>query len=140
MVDVPSASDAAEKFGRRGSQASQDFQTGVENASDQDWSDGTLGATDNWSQGVQDAIANNAFENGVRNTGVSWQQRTLELGTQRFSQGVQASTGKYESAVQPFFDALEALSLSPRGPRGSEQNFQRSQAVGRRLHEVRSER
>ena len=140
MVDVPSAQDAAEKFGRRGSQASQDYQTGVEDSSDSDWSDGAIDGVGNWEQGVQDAIANDAFRNGVQNPSASWQQRTLALGTQRFGPGINASTDKYATAVEPFFDALEALSLSPRGPRGSEQNFQRAQAVARRLHELRSER
>lgn len=140
MVDMPSTNDAAEKFGRRGSQASQDFQTGVENSSDSQWQDGSVSAEQNWESGIQEAIGNNAFRKGVQNPDASWQQRTLELGTQRFGQGVQASTDKYASAVGPFFDALEALTLEPRGPRGSSQNFQRSQRVGQRLHEVRSQR
>lgn len=140
MVDVPSASDSAEKFSRRGSQATQDYEAGVQGSSDSDWQSGAESASGNWEQGVQDAIANQAFTRGVQNPAASWQQRSLEVGTSRFGPGVQAAQGKYEQSVQPYFDALEALSLSPRGARGSEQNYQRSQEVGRRLHEVRGQR
>lgn len=140
MVDVPSANDAAEKFGRRGSQASQDYQQGVQNTSSQEQQQGALDGATNWESGVQDAIANNSYQRGVQNPDADWQSRALELGTQRFGPGIQASTDKYSSAVQPFFDGLEQLSLEPRGARGSQQNFQRSQRVGQRLHEIRSQR
>lgn len=140
MVDMPSTSDASEKFGRRGSQAGQDYEQGVSDSSDSDWQEGAVNGQDNWATGVQDAISNGSYETGVRNPNASWQQRSLELGSQRFGQGIQAATGKYETAVEPFFQALESLSLDPRGPRGSEQNFQRAQQVGRRLHELRQQR
>lgn len=140
MVDVPSATNAAEKFARRGQAAQQDYEAGVEGASDSDWQQGSESGAQNWASGVQDAIANDAFARGVRNPSASWKERTLELGTGRFGQGIQASQGKYATAIQPFFDALEALSLPPRGPRGSGENFNRSQTVGQRLHELRGER
>lgn len=140
MVSMPSTSDAAEKFSRRGSQASQDYQSGVQNSSDSEWQGGAQEGASNWEEGVQEAIANNAFSNGVSNPAASWQQRSLELGASRFGPGVSASQGKYETSVQPYFDGLEALSLTPRGPRGSEQNFQRSREVGQRLLEIRRSR
>lgn len=140
MVDVPSTSDAASKFARRGSQSGQDYETGVRNSSDSEWQQGAANAEDNWATGVQEAAANGAFARGVNNPSASWQERSLEIGSQRYGQGVQAAEGKYANAVGPYFDALEALSLEPRGPRGSAQNYNRSQAVGQRLHEVRSSR
>lgn len=140
MVSMPSSSDAAEKFARRGSAASQDYQQGVTNSSDSDWQSGAQNAAGNWEEGVQEAIANGAFASGVSNPNASWQQRSLELGASRFGPGITASQGKYESAVQPYFDGLEALTLTPRGPRGSSQNFQRSQEVGQRLLEIRRSR
>lgn len=140
MVQVTDSNTAAERFGRRGSAASQDFETGVQNSSDSDWQTGAQNAEGNWAEGVQQAAANGAYGRGVANPSASWQERTLTLGTQRYSQGVQASTGKYQTAVQPYFDALEALSLSPRGARNSAQNYQRSEDVGRRLAEVRASR
>jgi hypothetical protein len=139
MVNVPSTSDAAEKFSRRASQAGQDYQTGVQNSSDQEQQQATLEARERWAQGVQDAISNDSFGRGVQNTTKSWQQEALEVGSSRFTQGAQRAQNEYAESVQPFFDALESLTLSPRGPRGSPENYERSSEVGRRLHELRTQ-
>ncbi len=137
---MPSPQDAADKFSRRGSAAADDYRSGVSNSSDSEWQQAASDATSNWETGVQEAAANNAFQNGVNNPSASWQQRALELGAGRFGPGVSASQDKYATSVQPYFDALESLNLTPRGARGSEQNFQRSREVGQRLLETRRTR
>lgn len=139
MVNVTSTSDAGEKYARRGRNATQDYETGVENTSDAEQAEATQAASGRWESGVQDAIANDAFSRGVSNSPKSWQEYALNLGTQRFSQGVAQSQGVYEESVEPFFSALESLDLPARGPRGSAENFERSRVVGERLNEVRDE-
>lgn len=140
MVNVPSTNDAGSKFSRNGQNASQDYSDGVANSSDSAWQEATLQAEDNWTAGVQEAANNGSFGRGVQNPSASWQQRAQELGSQRFGPGIAASQDKYETAVAPYFDALEALTLEPRGPRNSPQNYNRVERVGQRLSEVRSQR
>lgn len=139
MVNVPSTSDAAEKFSRRASAAGQDYQSGVENTSSQEQQEATLEAANRWETGVQDAIQNNAFSRGVSNSTKDWQTEALEVGASRFTQGASRAQGEYEESVQPFFDALESATLSPRGPRGSPENYDRSREVGQLLHELRTQ-
>jgi len=61
----------------------------------------------------------------------------LETGSTRFTQGASNAGDTWTSGFQDFADALESLSLQPRGARGSEANFQRSRAVGEALHNER---
>lgn len=137
MVNVTDLGRAADKFERRGSQAGQDYQQGVQDISDSEQQQATLDAADTWEQGVQEAISEGRFQAGAANPSRSWQQRSLEVGSSRFTQGVSDSGDVWRERFSPFADVLEGLSLQPRGPRGSSANFQRSQAVGEALHNAR---
>jgi len=137
MVDVPNLSAAADKFESRASQAGPAYESGVEDVSDQEQQQSTLDATDTWEQGIQEAIAEGRFSEGVANPDASWQTRALEQGSQRFTQGVSDAGGSWESGFSPFASALESLTLQPRGARGSEANFQRARTVGETLHNER---
>lgn len=137
MVQVSDLNRSAEKFQRRASQAGQDFEDGVSGVSDSDQAQATLDARENWTQGVQDAISEGRFESGVQDSSKSWQEQTLEVGATRFTQGASAAGDTWRSEFQEYADTLESLSLQPRGPRGSEANFQRSRAVGEALNQQR---
>jgi hypothetical protein len=137
MVQVSDLNRSAEKFQRRASQAGQDFQDGVSEVSDSDQANATLEAADNWTQGVQDAISEGRFQSGVQDSTKSWQEETLEVGASRFTQGASQAGDTWRAEFQEYADTLESLSLQPRGPRGSEANFQRSRAVGEALNNQR---
>jgi len=78
MVDVPNLSAAADKFESRASQAGPAYESGVEDVSDQEQQQSTLDATDTWEQGIQEAIAEGRFSEGVANPDASWQTRAHE--------------------------------------------------------------
>ncbi len=137
MVQVSDLNRSAEKFQRRASQAGQDFEDGVSEVSDSDQAQATLDAQDNWTQGVQDAINEGRFESGVRDSPKSWQEETLQVGATRFTAGASQAGDTWRASFQEYADTLESLSLQPRGPRGSEANFQRSRAVGEALNNQR---
>ena len=139
MVQVANLQDSAEKFQRRASQAGQDYQNGVEAVSDSDWSSATLNAVSSWESGIQDAIADGAFQSGVENTTKSWQERTLEVGSSRFTQGASQAGPEWQDSFEPFADTLEGLNLDPRGPRGSPTNYERSRDIGEALHNTRTQ-
>jgi len=139
MVNVKDLNSSADKLERRGQQAQQDFTAGVESTTDSEQQEATLNSTDAWEQGIQDALNNGSFEDGVRNTSKSWQAQTLENGARRFAEGVGNAGDTWQDAFEPFANELESLSLQPRGARGSTANFERSRAVGEALHNARSE-
>jgi hypothetical protein len=139
MVDVANLSDSADKFERRAGQAGQDYEAGVSSVSDSEQQQATLDAADSWETGVQNAIQNGTFSSGVQNPTQSWQQAALETGSSRFTQSASQAGDQWSNGFQSFADTLESLNLQPRGPRGSEANFQRSRAVGEALNNQRQE-
>jgi len=137
MVQVANLNDSADKFERRAGQAGQDYETGVQEVSDSEQQSATLDAADSWEQGIQEAIGEGRFESGVRSPNKSWQEAALEVGSSRFTQGASQAGGTWQTGFSPFADTLEGLNLQPRGPRGSEANFQRAREVGEALHNDR---
>jgi hypothetical protein len=137
MVDVSNLNDSASKFEARAAAAGQAYEDGVMDVSDSEQQQATLDAAGNWETGVQDAIAEGRFSAGVQNPNQSWQQAAMETGSSRFTQGASNAGGQWQSGFQPFADALESLSLQPRGARGSPSNFDRARNVGETLHNVR---
>jgi len=103
-----------------------------------DW-EGAAGAAEaSYSQGVQAAISRNAFSAGVRRAGgAKWEQKSRTIGADRYAPGVAASGSEYQQGFAPYHAVISGVSLPPKGPRGSEQNYQRVVAVGRALHRAR---
>jgi hypothetical protein len=118
MVEIASTSEIAGKWQDRASSAQGAFEEGVGRTSTSDQQQATTEATAAWEQGVQQSISDGTFSAGVEDPDADWQDRTLELGGQRFSTGVRASGDVYESGFGPFRDTIESLTLSARGPRG----------------------
>jgi hypothetical protein len=138
MVDVPNLGDSADKFEQRASAAGPAYESGVSEVTDSEQQSATLDSADTWEQGVQEAIAEGRFSEGVNNPDASWQTRALEQGSTRFTQGVSDAGGSWQSGFQTYADTLESINLQPRGARGSEANFQRSRTVGEALHNERN--
>lgn len=139
MVSVANLSNSAEKFERRASQAGQDYASGVQSVSDSEQQQATIDSAETWATAVQEAIQDGRFQTGANNPTQSWQQQALEVGQSRFTQSAGQAGDAWQSGFQPFADALEQLSLPPRGPRGSSANFDRAREVGQRLNEVRDQ-
>jgi len=137
VVDVADITSSSEKFERRAGQAGQDYESGVSSVSDSEQQQATLEAADSWETGVQNAIQNGTFEDGVNNPTQSWQEAALEVGASRFTQSASQAGDQWRNGFSDFQDTLESLNLQPRGPRGSEANFQRSRAVGEALNNER---
>jgi len=140
MVEIASSSDISEKWTERASGAQSEFEDGVGNTSTSEQQDATLNATAQWEQGVQNSISNGTFQSGVENPNKDWQDTTLEIGGQRFSQGVRASTDAFETGFQPFRDVIENTTLPARGPRGDvATNIERVRVVASNLADERQQ-
>ena len=133
MAQIKSLSDTASKWTRRAGSASQEYSAGVASPR-RSWEQSTKAAEKNFEAGVQAAIARKAFGKGVGAAGDSkWQSRSQELGSARFSSGVQASEGSYNEGFGPYHQVLSSLSLPPRGSKGSPENLNRVAAVANAL-------
>lgn len=132
-LKVKSIADAANKLVDRASVAGDDYKKGVQETND--WEEKALASKEAYEQGVADAISRNARGKGIERAGnEKWKEKAVELGVSRFPQGVRAGKSDYQSATAPYFETLRGLTLSPRGPKGSPQNYERSKAVGSALH------
>lgn len=132
-------SGSKERWQRRASAAGTDYQQGVQNPR-RDWEQSTSDSSENWAQGVQQAVANNLFQTGVQRAGNrKWQQAASEKGAQRYPQGVAGAGDAYQQGIQPYFQTIEATDLPPRFPRGDERNIERVRQMAQALHQRKQE-
>lgn len=129
--------NAAAKWSRRTASATQEFTEGVQNPR-ASWQKSTLAAEANHTAGVQQAIVNKSFAKGVaKSSDASWSNATLTKGADRFAGGVTAAEGDYAKGVAPYTQALQALQLPARGPKGDPKNLERVRAVTTTLRSVK---
>ena len=132
-MQVKNLSDTASKWARRAGSASQEYSEGVSNPR-RSWEQATKASEKNYEAGVNAAIGRKAFGKGVGEAGdAKWQQRSQELGSARFSSGVQASEGAYNEGFAPYLQTLQSITLPPRGSKGSPENLNRVAAVANAL-------
>lgn len=125
QVKDPTAS--AGKWSTRTNAASADYASGVANTQ-KDQAQAAADGAANWAAAVNAAAASGRFAKNVLAAGTQkWKAGVAKVGAQRFGQGVQNATGKYQSGVAPFFAALNSLSLPARQTKGN--NASRSNAV-----------
>lgn len=133
-LKVKSVQAAASKFVTRATSASGDYKDGINSTNDQ--AEKAIAAEASYAQGVQDSIARGARVAGLQKAGNSkWKERSLNLGAGRYSTGIKAGESEYSKNVAPYLQTLSNLNLTPRGPKGSVENYQRAAEVGQALHE-----
>jgi hypothetical protein len=139
-MQVRPINESQEKFKNRAAGAREDYKRGVAGAG-QRWADGAANAEEAWRAGTQEAISQGRFSKGVRAAGSQkYQERASTLGPERFATGVAMGAPEWGKNFGPFQQALAAHVPSTRGPRGSDQNAQRSVEVSRLMRRVRNER
>jgi hypothetical protein len=137
MPPVKSASEIAQKWARVTPTRDADYRSGVSDPAVR-WQAPTAAAAANYNEGVQAAIAANAFSRGVNAAGdEAWRAKTVEVGTGRWGPGVRAAQADYEAGLTPFRDVIERTQLPPRAPAGDPRNLERSAAMARALHEAK---
>jgi len=128
-IKVTDPGVGARRFTQRGQAAAQDYTEGVRAAGD-DWQRETAASVENYNQGVQQAIARNAFARGVQEAGAAkFAQKASTVGAQRFPQGIAAAGPAWQEGARPYLDTLAALTLPPRRPKGDPANALRVAAV-----------
>ncbi len=126
---MKSASQSAQKFVDRASQASGDYVTGAEQTT-KDQSALAVASAPIYAQAVQAAISKGSYAKGLQKSGkAGWLAGVKNKGGERFASGVSNSMQKYATNSAPFDSARGAANSMPRGLKGSETNLARVKAV-----------
>ena len=134
MPVIKPLSQSSDKWVRRAGEAATDYARGVA-APRTPWAEATEAAADAQAAGVQQAIAENRFQNGVQRAGnAKWQRKATTLGAQRFGPGVAAAKSDYEAGFGPYVAVIQGITLPPRGPKGDPRNYERTKLIGDALH------
>lgn len=135
---MKTASQSSEKFVTRAGAAQGEYVEGA-SASGSKWKQGAKAAVANHKAAVQESLTRDAYSKGIDATSDAvYVEGVKEKGSARYAAGVSASRAKYETKSQKFDAARAAASSLPRGPRGSEQNYNRSKVVGAALRKVKT--
>jgi len=133
MANVKSAGAIAEKWARVTPQRSDDYRAGVMNPRTP-WMAATAAAEDRYKAGVLEAANAGRFGKGVRAAWDQyWQQRSADLGTGRFAEGVAASGPAYEAGVAPYIAVIQSTVLPPRYAKGDPRNLERVKVISTAL-------
>lgn len=136
MAAIKELSDASDKWVRRASVSGPDYVKGITDPR-RSWSESAIKADGTYRQAVVQAANQGRFARGIKNAGEDkWKRNALQKGPGRFAEGVAVAKGDWEEGFKPFREAIAALDLPPRGPKGSAQNIQRVTAVAQTLRQL----
>lgn len=135
-IKVKDPTTSAAKYAQRAQAAAPAYATGVSTAG-QLWQTNTLAAEPTWVAGVQDAVTNGRFANGVNGSSAKYQANASGVGAQRYGPGVAAAGPAWQKGVTPYLNTIAALTLPPRQPKGNPANYTRSQMVGDALRALK---
>lgn len=137
MPAIKSSAEIAGKWGRVTPQRSQDYQAGVTSPKSS-WAEKTGAAEQSWAQGTSEAASRGAFGRGVSKAGdAKWKRKTLDLGVQRWPDGVRKSETDFQAGFAPYREVIQSTQLPPRGPKGSPTNIERARIMAQALHEAK---
>lgn len=138
MAAIKQLEQSATRWSRRAAAAAGDYQAGVQQPR-RDWATAASEANAIYQAAVTQAASQGRYAAGVKKVGSQkWQQAAMQKGPGRFAEGVGIATDEWQRGFSPYHQALSALSLPARGPKGSPQNIQRVAAVATALNQLRA--
>lgn len=136
-ASTPPIARVAAKWARRAASASSEYEEGVRTTT-KSWAANTAAAEKNYQLGVTDAASKGRFGKGVQRAGdARWKKGAAEKGPTRFAQGVSIAEPDYAGQMAPVLEVIGRTDLPPRGPAGSDSNFQRVTAIGKALRALK---
>jgi len=130
---VKSVGAVAEKWARRVSGASMDYQAGAESAGER-WASGAKAANTTYTQAVTAAANAGRYSRGVEKAGAGrFVKGVRDKGAVRYGPGAAAAQSDFSGAIAPVLEVISRTDLPPRGPRGSDGNYQRVVKIGQAL-------
>jgi hypothetical protein len=137
MASIKPIDTIVQKWTRVTPGRQDDYRAGIQNPR-VSWTAATTAAENSWGAGVQAAIANNTWINGVTRAGDNkWQQGALSVGVQRWAQGVAAAGDRYRAGFDPYATVIRNTQLPARGAKGDPANIERVRAIAVALHQAK---
>lgn len=134
---VPNIGTVAGKWRKRVEGASEDYVDGIRTKGSK-WQPAAAAASSNYRTAVSAAGIEDRFKAGVARSGAKYLRRAGELGGSRFTQAAPVAEPEYSARFGPFLQAIGAVDLPPRGPRGSAGNYARIKPIGDALTKLRT--
>jgi len=136
-VKVKSAADVAKKWGEVTPGRSGYYEAGAVGAG-AEWESKTSAAAAAYKAAVSAGNIGAMFSGGVKKAGAEkFNRKVKDVGVARFAQGVSAAIADFQAGVEPMLQTIAGLTLTARGPRGSETNLQRVRDVATALNKKR---
>lgn len=137
MAAIKPMDQASDKWVRRAQVAGPDFLQGVQNPR-RAWSEAAAAGEGNYKAGVVAAANAGRYGMGVKAAGdAKWREGAIRKGPGRFAEGVAIGREEWGKGFAPYHAAIGAITLPPRGPKGSPQNIQRVSAIATTLRTLR---
>jgi len=139
MVQTRSADEASSRWETNAGNR-ETYVSGVENPLN-DQAEATQEAAGRWGEAVRAAADQGLFTSAAEELSTSeWQEKALELGANRISQGVAQNVDKYDSAVEEYIDRIESTDLPARGPTGDvSTNIERARVMAQALRDQKTQ-
>lgn len=137
MAEIKSLAAIRDKWTRVTPGRVEDYKLGVSNPK-RDWAKETEAAKGNWKAGVDAAANKDMFAKGVKAAGsAKWQDKALEKGPGRFSEGVYTGGPDYEKGFAPYREAISKVDLGPRFPKRDPRNIDRVKRIAEALSKIK---
>ena len=126
---MPAVRENPEKWARNSASAGPSYKEGALNPR-REWESSAIEAEGLYESGISAAIADKRFGKGIQRAGqAKYDLGIKEKGVTRFTQSVvlPSSKSNYKKGFDPFADAIRAVTLPPRQPKG--QNLERVRVI-----------
>ena len=133
-IRIKPASSSQTKYVNNTGNAGQSYQDGINNPR-RDWLTSTVAAEGTYATAVQAALTSGAFGKGLTPDAAAKQKgNAIALGVSRYPAGTKNAAGNWAKFTQPVLDAMAAVPDMPRGPKMSQQNFDKQHAYATAAH------
>lgn len=127
-IRIKPAATSMTKYVNNTGNAGQAYQDGINNPR-RDWATATTAAEGNWAQSVQLAVTNGSYARSITpDAGAKQKSNAIALGVNRYAPGTKNAASAWAKFTQPVLDAMSAVPDMPRGPKMSQQNFDKAHA------------
>lgn len=130
MPQTKSVQNTVDKWQRRAAVAQPEYTNGIQNPRN-NWAEAATAANNNYKAAVTAAASQDRYSKGVAEAGENrWKENSLRKGPARFVEGVQIAGPDFQGKIGEVLSTIQSVNLPPRGPKGSPQNYQRTQPIG----------
>jgi hypothetical protein len=133
MPKTKGVQGTVDKWQRRAAVAQPDYVAGVQNPR-QAWDVGAKAGEANYKTAVTTAANAGRYGQGISRVGnQKWVDGATKKGPGRYVEGVQLGGANFQDRISQVLSTIEGVSLPPRGPKGSPQNYGRVTPIGEAL-------